>query len=66
VLKEIFYGLLIGALILGIAELINLSKHECIKSEKKVSITDGCDSWKKRVTCYNGNEWDFKYDKSSL
>lgn len=65
-LKEIFYGVLIGGVILGAIELLRLTQHECVQPKKKVSITDNCESWDKRVTCYNGNEWDFKYDKSSL
>ena len=65
-LKEIFYGVLIAAIMLGVFELLRFTQHECIKPPKKASITDGCERWDKRVTCYNGNEWDFKYDKSGL
>ena len=65
-IKEILYGLLIGGVIIGVFEFCRPKPHTCITPKKVKSITDNCDRWEKRVTCYNGDEWDFKYDKSSL
>lgn len=65
-IKEIFYGLLIGGLIIGIAELFRPS-HACVQPKEKEShITKGCDTWEMRVSCNVENDWNFRYDKSSL
>ena len=63
-IKEISYGLLIGGLIVGGFELLRPAPHTCITPEREASITDGCDTWKMRVSCTTKNEWDFRYQSN--
>jgi len=66
IIKEIFYGALIGFILLGTIELLRPEPQTCIVKEKESLITRGCDSWQMRVTCNIESDWDFRYHKSSL